>query len=74
MEDETKQQLEANAKDPITAPVVDFKNLPKTMENLEQYLCQHCSVDGGPLNYCIRCDLFPEAAARDPLYNTANSK
>jgi hypothetical protein len=64
-----QQQLEANA-----APVVDFKNWPKTMEHLEKYLCQHRSVDGGPLNYCIRCYLFLEAAAGDPTYNTADSK
>ena len=69
-----QQQLEANVKDPTTAPTVDFKNWPKTMENLEQYFRQHRGVDGGPLNYCIRRDLFPEAAAGDPTYNTADSK
>ena len=38
-------------KDPVVSPMIDAKNWPKTIENLEEYLRGHIGVKGVPLSY-----------------------
>ena len=70
-----KELLEKNNKDPITVPGIDFKNWPKTMYSIEQWIKGHRGVDGSSLGYVTRTsiNLFPEAAATDPAMCDANS-
>ena len=70
-----QELLERNHKDPVTVPGIDFKNWPKTMDAIEQWIKGHRGVDGSLLGYVTRkaVNLFPEAAATDPAMGDANS-
>jgi hypothetical protein len=70
-----QEQLEKNHKDPTIVPTIDFKNWPKTMELLDQWVKGHRGVDGSSLGYVFRRDenLFPPAAADDPPTGDADS-
>ena len=70
----TQRQQEHAHKDPTVIPVIDFKNWPKSMELFDQYVGGHQGVDGGPLRYVARCDLFWSTALVDPGFNTGGSK
>ncbi len=70
----TQRQQEDAHENPTVIPVVDFKNWPKAMESLAQYIRGHRGVLKGPLSYVTRRDLFPMNAVTDPGYNTAGSK
>ena len=70
-----QELLEKNHKDPVTVPTIDFKNWPKTMDAVDQYIKGHRGVDGSSLGYVTRksSKLFPPAAVDDPKMGTANS-
>jgi hypothetical protein len=70
-----QQQLEKNHKDPTIVPTIEFKNWPKTMDSLEQWVKGHRGVDDSLLGYVIRKpeNLFPPAAADDPPMGAADS-
>ena len=59
--------LEENHKDPITVPGIDFKNWPKTMDSIKQWINGHRGIDGSLLGYVTRkgVNLFPEPPATD---------
>ena len=64
---------EATAKDPTVVPTIDFKNWPRTMESLENYIRGHMGVDKTPLTYATRVNLFPPRAADDPPFGAVDS-
>ena len=70
-----QELLERNHKDPVTVPSIDFKNWPKTIDVIEQWIKGHRGVDGSSLGYVTRkaVNLFPDAAATDPAMGDANS-
>jgi hypothetical protein len=70
-----QQLLEHTHKDPIIAPTIDFKNWPKTMDVLDQWVKGHRGVDGSSLGYVYRktANLFPPAAADDPPMGAVDS-
>ena len=70
-----QQLLERNHKDPTNVPTIDFRNWPKTMDSLEQWVTGHCGVNDSSLGYVIRKppDLFPPTAADDPKMGAAGS-
>ena len=70
-----QEQLEKNHKDPTIVPTIDFKNWPKTMELLDQWVKGHRGVHGSSLGYVFRRaeNLFPPAAADDPPTGDADS-
>ena len=70
-----QELLERDHKDPITVPGIDFKNWPKTMDDIEQWIKGYRAVEGSLLGYVTRktINLFPEAAAADPAMGDADS-
>jgi hypothetical protein len=70
-----QQLLEQTHKDPTITPTIDFKNWPKTMDVLDQWVRGHRGVDGSSLGYVIRksTNLFPPAAADDPPMGAGES-
>jgi len=64
---------ESTAKDPTVVPTIDFKNWPRSMESLENYIRGHMGVDKTPLSYTIRTELFPPRATDDPTFGVAGS-
>ena len=62
-----QQETERNHTDPDSPPMIDAVDWPKTMEVLEEYLCQFRGVDGIPLSYVdvVRQDCRPVSAALD---------
>jgi len=64
---------ESTAKDPTVVPTIDFKNWPRSMESLENYIRGHMGVDKTPLSYTIRTELFPPRATDDPTFGAAGS-
>jgi len=39
---------------PITVPGIDFKNWPKNMDSIKQWIKGHCRVNGSSLGYVTR--------------------
>ena len=70
-----QELLEKNHKDPVTVPTIDFKNWPKTMDAVDQYIKGHRGVDGSSLGYITRktSKLFPPPAADDPTMGDVDS-
>ena len=70
----SQTQLEEGHKDPLTLPIADFKDLPKTKETIEEYIWDFCGVEKTSLGYVICEDIFPPAAITDPVWGTAGSR
>ena len=68
-----QELLEKNYKDHITVPGIDFKNWPKTMESIKQWIKGHRGINSRLLRYVTRknTNLFPPVAAIDPEIGAA---
>ena len=64
---------ESTAKDPAVVPTINFKNWPRTMESLENYIRGPMGVDKTPFSYAIRTELFPTRAADDSIFGAVVS-
>ena len=55
-------------------PTVDYKDWPQTSEATVEYICGFYGVDGNPISYVIRQNLFTELADQYPMCGTFGSK
>ena len=69
-----QHNMESKHKDPTVVLTVDDKDLPQTLEATVEYIRGFRGVDGNPISYVIRQDLFPELAAQYPIHGTVGSK
>jgi hypothetical protein len=64
---------ESTAKDPTVVPTINFKNWPRTMDLLKNYIQGHMGVDKTPFSYAICTKLFPTRAADDSIFGAVVS-
>ena len=69
-----QRDMESKYGDPTVVPTVYSKDWPQNLEATVEYIRGFRGVDGNPISYVIRQDLFPELAAQDPIRGTIGSK
>ena len=69
-----QRDMESKNEDPTVVPTADSKYWTQTLEATVEYIRGLRGVDGNPISYVIRQDLFPELAAQDPMCGTIGSK